>query len=148
VIGTEVTYVITTILLRLSIGFTFHRLTTSHTQRRWILFILAISTSISFSFLVFLFNQCGPISSWRKFENRFIRSKCQARPVTLAVNFVHSLVNALTDIACAWIPGMAILNTEFPRREKLHALIAFVLATLYVSLILSLTNMSVNRVLT
>src|ERR1700760_2400710 len=99
------------ILLKISIGLFFYRLTVLPYQRRFIFSVITVSSIFGTAFFFFTVFQCGPWKSPDEFLTRFIREPCQPKVFTLGMNYTQAILNALTDIICSFFPIYLILKS-------------------------------------
>src|ERR1700759_4156623 len=119
------------IMLKISIGLFFYRLTVLPYQKRFIVSVITVSSIFGTAFFFFAIFQCGPWKSPDEFLSRFMSEPCQPKGFALGMNYTHAIINALTDIICSFFPIYLISRSQMHWREKIAVIIILIMAILY-----------------
>ena len=119
----ELLYVATTAVAKLSIGVYFLRLSSQKYQFRVIYTTLTVVMVFSTMYFFFLVFQCTPIEySWtQSYSNR--NGKCLGRSTLANVTYAHAAMSALTDWAFGILPVFFVWNLKMNPRTKLSVIL-------------------------
>ena len=126
----ETAYIVTMILLKLSIGIFFLRLLVFKWQRNFILVTVGTYTMFGLGFFFFAIFQCGVRPDMPLFVSRMIGNKCHPKSLVLGMNYTHAILNALTDWMCGVLPLFFLNKSQMTMREKWGAAVLLCLAIL------------------
>ncbi|KAF2874143.1 hypothetical protein BDV95DRAFT_604345 [Massariosphaeria phaeospora] len=113
----ELFYILTTTLLKISLGLFFLRLLTSPWQVRLFHTILAISALYgSVYFLISLF-QCGNPNKLA--DNLMGSKKCLPKDFQLAAGYIYGVINVLADWTFVLVPICILVESDMERRAKI-----------------------------
>jgi hypothetical protein len=113
----EVFYVLTTTLLKVSLGLFFLRVLTKKWQKTLFHVILAISVVFGILYVFVSIFQCGDPT---KLADSFFGSKkCLPRGLLLGSGYIYGTINVLADWTFVLIPIVVLLDSEMDRRSKI-----------------------------
>jgi hypothetical protein len=118
------------VFIKLSIGIFFIRISASKGHKRFTIGVLTISTVFGLAFLLFALFQCGVYPGPTVFTNRMLQTQCAPRRVSLAMNYTHAIITAVTDWMCGIFPVFLIKQLRMPLRAKVIVLLLLVLAAM------------------
>lgn len=127
-IASEATYVITILILKVSLGIFFSRIIVKHWQLILIhitIAVSAISSTASFFYIIF---RCG--SSPDNYVFQQLANNCAPRGLDRFFAYQNAAFSTLTDIIFATLPFFILWNTSMDRRSKISVGIILSLAAL------------------
>lgn len=112
-------YALTSVFLKISLGFFFLRIIIEPWQRVVIYICMAISTIYGFVYFGIVTFGCGDPAN---FLLRTVQHKCISIPdVIIPASYVHTALNAATDWVMAMLPIVTIWKLNMPRITKFWA---------------------------
>jgi hypothetical protein len=118
----ELLYVVTTAVVKLSIGVYFFRLASKQYQFRIIYINLAVVMLFSTIYFFFLLFQCNPVSYiWGQYDND--RGSCLSKTVLANVTYAHAAMSAVTDWAFGILPIFFVWKLKMDSRTKLSVIL-------------------------
>ncbi|PQE09016.1 hypothetical protein CJF32_00002615 [Rutstroemia sp. NJR-2017a WRK4] len=117
IFSSELLYVFTTTITKLSIGVYFLRLS-SRRYQSWIIYgVIGIVLSISTGYLFFLLFQCQPISYfWNQYDGD--GGFCLSRSILANTTYTHAAMSAVTDWAFGILPIAFVWKMRMNPRTK------------------------------
>jgi hypothetical protein len=122
----EVSYNISMLFLKLSLGLFFLRLVIDRRQRLAIKLLMVVSTITNFAISFWDIGVCGNPAHF--YFNIFM-GKCPSLSTEEAVAFMQATVNMMTDLMLLAIPFLLLRGSQMPRRVK-----AYVTAILFLAM--------------
>jgi hypothetical protein len=115
----EFFYILCLMLLKISLGIFFLRLTFTRVQH--VIIYAAVTTSLIFSFAMFLFAvfQCGYYHNIGEFIFRRLSDKCASNSTALGISYTHSTVVVLTDWTFILLPVFIFRGTLKTWHQKI-----------------------------
>lgn len=122
IFASEVLYVITMAITKVSIGVYFLRLSSQRYQF-WIIYsVMALTCLVSSAYFVFVLLQCQPISYlWNMFEDG--SGSCLSTSIRADVTYAHAAMSALTDWAYGILPITFVWKMKMNPRTKLSVVL-------------------------
>ncbi|KAM3069179.1 hypothetical protein ACMFMG_010699 [Clarireedia jacksonii] len=122
IFSSELLYVSTTAITKLSIGVYFLRLS-SRRYHFWIIYsVTTVVLSASTGYLFFLLFQCQPISYfWSQYDGD--RGFCLSRSILANVTYAHAAMSAVTDWAFGILPIAFVWKMKMNPRTKLSVVL-------------------------
>lgn len=122
IFASEVLYVITMAITKVSIGVYFLRLSSQRYQF-WIIYsVMALTCLVSSAYFVFVLLQCQPISYlWNMFEDG--SGSCLNTSIRADVTYAHAAMSALTDWAYGILPITFVWKMKMNPRTKLSVVL-------------------------
>src|ERR1700743_2280708 len=113
-------YILCLMLLKISLGIFFLKLTFSRAQQ--VIIYVAVTVSLIFSILMFLFAvfQCGYYRSMNEFLLRRLTDKCASNATALGISYTHATVAALTDWTFILLPVFIFWPTLKSQDQKVR----------------------------
>ncbi|KAH6663364.1 hypothetical protein B0J14DRAFT_609312 [Halenospora varia] len=116
VIAFEITHVVTTILIKLSIGIMLLRLTSPGSLQRWIIYLtVSLYTFVGIGLIFLLCFQCYPIEYY---WDRTVQGTCQPSVYIGACAYVNTIVGGGTDFVLAMLPIWLVWDLKLGWRTK------------------------------
>ncbi|CBX99486.1 hypothetical protein IAQ61_005261 [Plenodomus lingam] len=113
----EVFYILTTTLLKVSLGLFFLRVLTAPWQTRIFHTLLSVSTMYGFVYALITIFQCGNPS---KVADSLLGSpKCLPGPTLLATGYLYGSINVLADWTFVLIPISVLVGSDLDRKSKI-----------------------------
>ncbi|KAF7923594.1 hypothetical protein EAE99_006853 [Botrytis elliptica] len=122
IFASELLYVITMAITKVSIGVYFLRLANKRYQF-WIIYsVMAIAVLVSMAYFIFVLLQCQPISYfWNMFDNG--SGFCLSTSTRANVTYAHAAMSALTDWAYGILPITFVWKMKMNPRTKLSVVL-------------------------
>lgn len=131
--GTELAYTMTTGTLKLSIAFFLLRIATKKSHRILLHSIIVLVSLLTIAYFLFLVFQCTPVSYfWLQFSGK--TGKCLSPGLVGAMTYVHSGINAFSDVTLALLPVIIVSGLQMNIRTKITVSGILSLGVLYVIL--------------
>ncbi|KAK0744619.1 hypothetical protein B0T21DRAFT_280201 [Apiosordaria backusii] len=110
------TYAVSMILVKLSIGYFLLRVTITRLHK-WIIYIAAAITCVScLTFFFLALFQCYPISY---FWNKDQEGKCIDMKILTALAILYSIFSVITDLTFALLPAWVVAQLRMDRKSKM-----------------------------
>lgn len=113
----EIFYVLTTSLLKISLGLFFLRVLTKQWQIRVFHGILAVSAVYGFFYTFIAIFQCG--SPARLLDNLLGEAKCLPDWFLLFTGYLYGIINVIADWTFVLIPIFILVESDMDRRSKI-----------------------------
>ncbi|KAM0165943.1 hypothetical protein ACHAQE_002043 [Botrytis cinerea] len=122
IFASELLYVITMAITKVSIGVYFLRLANKRYQF-WIIYsVMAIAVMVSIAYFIFVLLQCQPISYfWNMFDDS--SGFCLSTSTRANVTYAHAAMSALTDWAYGILPITFVWKMKMNPRTKLSVVL-------------------------
>ncbi|TGO30361.1 hypothetical protein BPAE_0006g01010 [Botrytis paeoniae] len=122
IFASELLYVITMAITKVSIGVYFLRLANKRYQL-WIIYsVMAIAVLVSMAYFIFVLLQCQPISYfWNMFDDG--SGFCLSTSTRANVTYAHAAMSALTDWAYGILPITFVWKMKMNPRTKLSVVL-------------------------
>lgn len=122
IFASELLYVITMAITKVSIGVYFLRLANKRYQF-WIIYsVMAIAVMVSIAYFIFVLLQCQPISYfWNMFDDG--SGFCLSTSTRANVTYAHAAMSALTDWAYGILPITFVWKMKMNPRTKLSVVL-------------------------
>ncbi|KAF7913690.1 uncharacterized protein EAF01_000096 [Botrytis porri] len=122
IFASELLYVITMAITKVSIGVYFLRLANKRYQF-WIIYsVMAIAVLVSMAYFIFVLLQCQPISYfWNMFDDG--SGSCLSTSTRANVTYAHAAMSALTDWAYGILPITFVWKMKMNPRTKLSVVL-------------------------
>lgn len=118
----ELLYVITTAVVKLSIGVYFLRLASKRYQFRVIYTNLAVVMLFSTIYFFFLLFQCRPVNYiWGQYGNA--KGSCLNKTILSNVTYAHAAMSAATDWVFGILPIFFVWKLKMDSRTKLSVVL-------------------------
>jgi len=118
-IVSECFYILTMIVLKLSLAMFFLRILAAQWQRWLIIAVVSISTAFGVAYFFFAIFQCGWVDNIDVFITRMILGQCASKPVGMAMNYTYSLLGTISDWTCGLVPIFLLKGSNMPRKTKI-----------------------------
>jgi hypothetical protein len=113
----EVFYILTTTMLKISLGLFFLRVLTKRWQRLLFHVVLGISATYGFFYVITSIFACGNPA---KIADTFLGSKkCLPSTFILATGYMYGTLNVLADWTFVLVPISVLLDSSLDRRSKI-----------------------------
>ncbi|KAI4748158.1 hypothetical protein E4T50_01563 [Aureobasidium sp. EXF-12298] len=120
-------YIFTTLALKLSLAVFFLRIVLEKWQRRVIIFSTIIFSVYTFSFFFVAIFQCGLPNLYLLHK---IQGKCVSWSVLGPMNYIHGVMNALTDWIFVSFPILVVRRAHMSGRDKWSVVVVLVIGVL------------------
>ncbi|KEQ77656.1 hypothetical protein M436DRAFT_13406, partial [Aureobasidium namibiae CBS 147.97] len=120
-------YILTTLALKLSLAVFFLRIVLEKWQRRVIIISTVIFSVFTFSFFFVAVFQCGNPANYLLHK---VQGKCVAWSVLGPLNYIHGVMNALTDWVFVSLPILVIRKAKMSARDKLSVVFVLIIGVL------------------
>ncbi|KAA8576086.1 hypothetical protein EYC84_006248 [Monilinia fructicola] len=130
IFASEILYVITMAITKVSIGVYFLRLSNRRYQF-WIIYsVMAMTLLTSSAYFIFVLLQCQPISYfWNMFSNG--AGSCLSTSTRANVTYAHAAVSAVTDWAYGILPITFVWKMKMNPRTKLSVVLILSLSRIF-----------------
>jgi hypothetical protein len=116
----EVFYILSLMVLKISLGLFFLRILVKRWQRRMIYTAMTISTVFSFVMFWFIIFQCGYYTSIFEFiARRVSNTHCASPTATLAMVYTHAGMTTSTDWFFLVVPVFILKGINMKNKEKI-----------------------------
>ncbi|KAF2849180.1 hypothetical protein T440DRAFT_453103 [Plenodomus tracheiphilus IPT5] len=124
----EVFYILTTTLLKVSLGLFFLRVLSAPWQTRIFHIILGISTIYGLIYILITIFQCGNPS---KLADSLLGSpKCLPGPFLLTTGYLYGTINVLADWTFVLIPITVLISSDLDTRSKISVSLVMALGAI------------------
>lgn len=128
--STECLYIWAMILLKISLGIFFLRITTYKWQRIAVYCSVIAAVIVGLAYFFFAIFQCGtPVTALSQFYRR-LQNQCVTDGQILAIGYFHAAVSTATDLLFCLIPIPMIYKSSLGKRNKLTVYFILSLGTL------------------
>jgi hypothetical protein len=124
----EISYVLTTTLLKISLGLFFLRVLTKKWQRSLFHVILVVSAVYGILYVFVSIFQCGDPAKLA--DSLRGSKKCLPRAFLLGSGYVYGILNIIADWTFVLIPIVVLLDSEIDRRSKISVSIVMALGAI------------------
>jgi hypothetical protein len=114
----EVFYILSVMVLKLSLGVFFLRITIDFWHRMIIYTAVTISSIYSVVMFFFAVFQCGYYKNSLDFIIKRLGNKCASNSTTLGMTYTHAAVTTLTDWTFLFLPFLILRGSLMKRSEK------------------------------
>ena len=122
IFASELLYVLTTAVAKLSIGVYFLRLASKRYQTRVVYATMAAVMVFSTMYFFFLLFQCSPISFiWTQYEDG--SGSCLGSGVIANVTYAHAAMSAVTDWSFGILPVFFVWGMKMTARTKVSVIL-------------------------
>lgn len=115
----ETFYILTVLILKVSVGLFFLRIAVDIWHRRLIYFAICLSTTYNVAFVFFTIFQCGLFHNMLQFLERRLEGQCASPHAILGVSYTHAAITTLTDWIFVLIPILLLRGSSMTTKEKL-----------------------------
>ena len=124
------TYIFTMSLFKISMGIFFRRIATAQIHRRTIYCTMALSSTCSVAYFIYIIMGCGGPEKRREHRKKTGADHCYNDTVALAVGYSYAAVVAITDIFFVILPALLLRKSPMRKGIKITAIVILVLANL------------------
>lgn len=117
-IMTEVFYVWTMMMLKLSLAFFYFRLLVAKWQRRVVYAVTVLSIAFGFAYFWFAVFQCGVPGKGGPFWYKKITNQCVRQAPIDGFAYAHAAISAGTDFILSAMPILIVRNSMLSLRDK------------------------------
>lgn len=112
-------YVLTMLVLKISLALFFLRIMVKPWQQRVVYIAITVSSLVSIGYFFFAVFQCGYTSgsAWVFFVRK-LTNKCVTPTQIIAVSYTHAGVTTSTDIVFATLPLFMLRGSKIATRER------------------------------
>jgi hypothetical protein len=121
----EVFYIITMMILKISIGIFFLRIAYRPWHKRIVYVAVGFSTVFSVAYVFVSIFQCGYFTSALVFFLKRLADQCISRTSNFALALTVGVITTLTDLSFAILPFAVLHKATITKREK--ATVGFIL---------------------
>jgi hypothetical protein len=118
-ICTELFYILTMIVLKLSIGLFFLRILVTRWQRLFLVSTIALATIFGVAHFFFAIFQCGLYAHIEIFIVRMVAGTCAKPKVGLGMNYTYATLTTFSDFVCGLLPIFILRESNMPIRTKI-----------------------------
>ncbi|KAF2429293.1 hypothetical protein EJ08DRAFT_572017, partial [Tothia fuscella] len=115
---TEIFYILTMILLKISLCLFFMRFLITRWQRLVILSTVILATLFGVAHLFFAIFQCGYFTDIDQFIVRIATGACASEPISKGMNYTYAVLTMITDWICGLLPIFILKGSTMPRKTK------------------------------
>jgi hypothetical protein len=115
----ETFYIWTLLVLKISVGLFYLRLSVERWHKGVVWFLMFISTSFSIGLFFFEVFQCGYISSMLDFVIKRATDKCVSGYTIQSMTYTHAAITAFTDWVFVILPFFILKNSKMQTKEKI-----------------------------
>jgi hypothetical protein len=115
---TEYFYILTMLVLKISLAIFFLRIIAKPWQRNLVYAAVTLSTLFNIGYFFFAVFQCGIPKGAFVFFIKKVSGKCINKAEILGVSYAHGAVTTFTDLIFAFLPVFMLHDTNMNRREK------------------------------
>lgn len=106
------------LVLKISVGLFFLRISVERWQKGVVWFLMAISTSFGIGLFFFEIFQCGVFSSMLEFVLKKATTGCVSGYQIDAMTYTHAAITAFTDWVFVILPFFILKNSQMQTKEK------------------------------
>ncbi|KAF2669659.1 hypothetical protein BT63DRAFT_455645 [Microthyrium microscopicum] len=136
VILIEVFYILTMLMLKISLGIFFLRVTIQPACRKTIYAAMTLSTAYGVPYLFYTIFQCGYFPSAISFFQMKLAGQCVSKLSLLIMNYTHAATSTLTDVTFFILPFFMLRPSQIKTKDKI--IVGFILALAAVGGIVSM----------
>ena len=125
---TEVFYVWTMMVLKLSLAFFFFRLVIDKWQQRVVYAIAVLCIVFGFAYFCLAVFQCGIPGKGGPFWYKKITNQCVSQAPIVGFGYTHAAISAGTDFILSAMPILMVRNSKLSLREKAIVCVILILA--------------------
>jgi hypothetical protein len=122
---TEDFYILTMLVLKVSLAIFFLRILIDKWQRRIIIATVTVSTLFGIAYFFFAVFQCGVVKNSFDLWFKFASHKCITRSQILGISYTHATITTGSDWIFALIPLSMMKQLQLRWKEKL--IVGFIL---------------------
>ncbi|KIW06271.1 uncharacterized protein PV09_02743 [Verruconis gallopava] len=115
----ETFYIWCVLVLKLSVGLFYLRLSVERWQKLVVYFLMAISTSFSIGLFFFEVFQCGYFTSMLEFVLKKAADECVSGYTIEAMTYTHAAITAFTDWVFVILPFFILKSSKMQTKEKI-----------------------------
>jgi hypothetical protein len=116
---TELFYILTIIVLKLSIGMFFLRILIERWHRLLLISIIAIANLFGVAHFFFAIFQCGLFSHINTFITRMVAGTCAKPKIGLGMNYTFAILTTISDLVCGLLPIFILRESNMPTVTKI-----------------------------
>jgi hypothetical protein len=115
----ETFYIWTVLVLKISVGLFFLRLSVERWQKAIVWFLMFLSTSFSIGLFFFEIFQCGYFSTMLEFVIKKATNECVSGFTILSMTYTHAAITAFTDWVFVILPFFILKSSKMQTKEKI-----------------------------